>query len=97
MGPAAETRSLVPAETVQGAAIYNTDGDNLGSIDDIVIDRNTGNVAYAIMSFGGFLGHRNRYFPLAWSSLKYDTSLRGYVVHLQRAQLEAAPACGRWL
>ena len=55
-----------------------------------MIDRPSGKVAYAIMSFGGFLGMGNQYHPLPWSVLKYDTNLGGYVVNLDKRQLEGA-------
>ena len=66
--------------------------DNLGAIHDLMIDKPPGKVAYAIMSFGGFLGMGNQYHPVPWPVLKYDTSLGGYVVDLDKQQLEGAPA-----
>jgi len=86
-----ETGALIAADKVQGTAVYNTAGENLGSIQDVMIDKKSGNVAYAIMSFGGFLGIGNKYHPLPWSMLKYDTSKGGYVVSLSRSMLEKAP------
>jgi PRC-barrel domain len=71
---------------------YNAAGDNLGAIHDLMIDKPSGKVAYAIMSFGGFLGMGNQYHPLPWSVLKYDTNLGGYVVNLDKPQLEGASA-----
>ena len=58
----------------------------------VMIDKPSGKVAYAIMSFGGFLGMGNQYHPLPWSVLKYDTNLGGYVVNLDKRQLEGAQA-----
>src|SRR5579871_5125746 len=67
---------LVAADALQGTSIYSkSTGDRLGSIEDIVIDRKTGNVAYAIMSSGGFLGFAGRHHPLPWSMLRYDENL----------------------
>ena len=66
--------------------------DNLGAIHDLMIDKPPGKVAYAIMSFGGFLGMGNQYHPVPWPVLKYDTSLGGYVVDLDKQQLEGTPA-----
>lgn len=86
-----ETSTLIAANKVQGTAVYNTAGENLGSIQDMMIDKKSGNVAYAIMSFGGFLGIGNKYHPLPWSMLKYDTGKGGYVVNLSRSVLEKAP------
>jgi sporulation protein YlmC with PRC-barrel domain len=71
---APETGNLIASSKVQGTAVYNTAGESLGEIDDLMIDKSTGKVAYAIMSFGGFLGIMgNKYHPLPWSVLKYDT------------------------
>jgi hypothetical protein len=60
-----------------------------------MINKVSGQVAYAIMSFGGFLGIGERYHPLPWKSLTYDTSLGGYVVDVPRDRLEAAPTYSR--
>ena len=97
MGFPAKNSTLVAANEVQGAAVYDRTGDHLGCIDDLVIDRKTGNVNYAVMSSGGFLGIGTRYHSLPWSMVKYDAALGGYVINLERAQLEGAPAVGRWL
>jgi hypothetical protein len=87
-----ETGNLIASDKVQGTNVYNPAGDNLGSIHDVMIDKRSGKIAYAIMSFGGFLGIGNQYHPLPWSVLKYNTSVGGYVVHLDKQQLEGAPA-----
>jgi len=84
--------SLIGAAKVDGTAVYNTAGDRLGDIHDIMIDKQTGRVAYAIMSFGGFLGMGEKYHPLPWNTLKYDTRQGGYVVGLTKEQLEGGPA-----
>ena len=87
-----ETGNLIASDKVQGTYVYNAAGDELGSIHDLMIDKLSGKVAYAIMSFGGFLGIGNQYHPLPWSVLKYDTAKGGYVVHLDKRQLEGGPA-----
>lgn len=86
-----QTGSLIPAEKVIGTNVYNTAGDSLGEINDVMIDKQSGRIAYAVMSFGGFLGIGDRYHPLPWSTLKYDTRQGGYVVGLTKEQLEKAP------
>ena len=87
-----ETRRLISADKVQGTSVYNRGGDSLGSIYGLMIDKISGQVAYAVMSFGGFLGIGERYHPLPWGALTYDTSRGGYVVDLTREQLEGAPS-----
>ena len=96
MASAAETTTLVASDKMQGTKIYSATGDNLGSVDDLMIDEKSGTIAYAIMSVGGFLGIGSRYYPLPWSMLRFDTNLMGYVTSVDRAQLKGAPACGRW-
>jgi sporulation protein YlmC with PRC-barrel domain len=97
MGTVANTSRLVAAERVQGAKIFSATGDNLGSIDDIMIDEKSGHVAYAIVSIGGFLGIGSRCHSLPWSMLRHDANLHGYVVNVDHTQLKGAPAYGRWL
>ena len=87
-----ETGNLIAASKVQGTYVYNAAGEDLGSIHDVMIDKVSGKVAYAIMSFGGFLGIGNQYHPLPWSVLRYDTDKGGYVVNIDKRQLEGAPA-----
>jgi len=87
-----ETGTLIAADKVKGTKVYNSDGENLGEVDDLMIDKRSGQVAYAIMSFGGFLGIGDRYHPLPWSILTYDPERGGYVVDLSREVLERAPA-----
>ncbi|MDD7972792.1 PRC-barrel domain-containing protein [Roseinatronobacter alkalisoli] len=55
----------------------------------------SGRVSYAVMSFGGFLGIGERYHPLPWDTLDYDTALGGYVVNIPREQLEGGPSFAR--
>ena len=87
-----ETRRLISADKVTGTAVYNRNGDDLGTIYGLMLDKISGRVAYAVMSFGGFLGIGERYHPLPWGTLTYDTARGGYVVDLSRDQLEGAPS-----
>lgn len=86
-----ETGRLISSEKVDGTAVYNPAGERLGTIHHLMIDKYTGQVAYAVMSFGGFLGMGESYHPLPWRRLSYETRLGGYVVDLEARQLEAAP------
>jgi sporulation protein YlmC with PRC-barrel domain len=85
------TGPTIAASKVEGTAVYDLQGDKLGSIDDLAIDKTTGQVRYAVMEFGGFLGMGADRYPVPWSKLKYDTSKDGYVVDLDKASLEGAP------
>lgn len=90
-----ETASLISAGKVQGTNVYNTQGESLGEVYDLMIDKRSGKIAYTVMSFGGFLGMGENYHPLPWNTLKYDTRQGGYVVGLTRQQLEGAPTFAR--
>ena len=83
--------TLIAADKVKGTNVYNLAGDKLGSVDDIMIDKVSGRAIYAVMSFGGFLGMGEKYHPLPWATLKYDAQKGGYVVNLDKKQLEGAP------
>jgi len=87
-----ETSQLIASDKVEGTAVYNRNGDRLGSVYNFMVNKRSGHVAYAVMSFGGFLGIGSSYHPLPWNELTYDTSLGGYVVNRTREQLEGAPA-----
>ena len=86
-----ETDRLIASNKVEGTAVYNRDGERLGSVYNFMVDKHTGKVAYAVMSFGGFLGIGDSYYPLPWESLGYDSAMGGYVVDLDRSKLEGAP------
>ena len=86
-----ETVNLISADKVVGTSVYNHQGENLGSVYRLMLNKLNGQVAYAIMSFGGFLGMGESYHPLPWRVLKYEPSMGGYVVDLDRDRLEKAP------
>ena len=89
------SETLIGADKVKGTDVYNLAGDKLGSIDDIMINKVSGRAIYAIMSFGGFLGMGEDYYPIPWETLKYDTQKGGYVVNIDKSQLEGAPNYAR--
>lgn len=89
-----ETNTLISSDKVEGTSVLNRQGEKLGSIHTLMIDKISGKVAYAVMSFGGFLGIGDRYHPLPWSVLTYDTGQGGYMVDLDRTMLEGAPTYG---
>ncbi|QEX16789.1 photosystem reaction center subunit H [Hypericibacter terrae] len=86
-----ETYSLIGANKVNGTHIYNPKGDHLGEVDEIMIDKLSGKVAYAVATFGGFLGLGQSRYALPWSVLSYDTGKSGYVVALDAEKLKKAP------
>ena len=90
-----ETQSLIASDKVEGTAVYNSQGDRLGSVFNFMVNKRSGQVAYANLSFGGFLGIGERYFPLPWKALTYDTRMGGFVVDIDKSRLEAAPSYTR--
>jgi PRC-barrel domain len=88
---AKETTSLIGSDKVEGTAVYGPDREKIGSIERVMIDKLSGKVAYAVLSFGGFLGMGEDYYPVPWSTLDYDTNLGGYRVNFTREQLDRAP------
>ena len=82
-----ETNRLIASNKVEGTAVYNRQGERLGSVYNFMVDKRSGQAEYAVMSFGGFLGIGDSYHPLPWKSLKYDTSQGGYVVDLDKDRL----------
>ncbi|MCS4294975.1 PRC-barrel domain-containing protein [Comamonas piscis] len=87
--------SVISSDKVQGTKVYNPNGDKLGSVESLLLDKLSGKVRYAVMEFGGFLGMGTDVYPLPWETLKYDTGLGGYVVSLTKEQLEGAPRYAR--
>ena len=89
VGPS--SHPLILASRVNGTTVLNQTGDKIGHIDDLSIEKVSGKVIYAIMSFGGFLGIGEHFHPVPWSLLNFDAERDGYVVPLDKAALEAAP------
>ncbi len=87
-----ETERLIASDKVEGTAVYNRQGEHIGSVYTVMIDKYSGQVAYAVLGFGGFLGVGERYHPLPWKALDYDPRLGGYVAEVSREQLERAPS-----
>ncbi|BBK40472.1 hypothetical protein STVA_04920 [Allostella vacuolata] len=86
-----ETDRLIASDKVEGTAVYNRKGEHLGSVYNFMVDKVSGQAAYAVMSFGGFLGIGQSYHPLPWKMLTYDTGMSGYVVDIDAARLKGAP------
>ncbi|ACA15480.1 PRC-barrel domain protein [Methylobacterium sp. 4-46] len=89
-----ETRRLIASNKVEGTAVYNRQGESLGTIYNFMVDKVSGQVAYAVLSFGGFLGLGESYHPVPWRALTYDVRLGGYVIDLDVDALAGAPSQG---
>src|SRR3546814_12116485 len=90
--PIEETDRTIASDKVEGTAVYDLDGERLGHIHNFMIDKRSGEVRYAGMSFGGFLGIGEHYHPLPWQVLKYDEERGGYVVGLHTEAMKDAPS-----
>ena len=86
-----ETAALISSEKVEGTNVYRSNGDKVGKIEHLMIDKVGGKVAYAVMSFGGFMGMGHDHYPLPWSMLDYNERLGGYEVNIDEEQLKGAP------
>ncbi|MGY3117065.1 hypothetical protein ACVWXQ_001000 [Bradyrhizobium sp. S3.14.4] len=86
-----ETFSLIGSDKVEGTNVYGADGEKVGYIERVMIDKVSGKVSYAVLSFGGLLGIGDDHYPLPWQALKYDTNLGGYVTGITQDQLRGAP------
>jgi sporulation protein YlmC with PRC-barrel domain len=85
-------KPLIESDRVEGTDVLDLNGKNLGSIRRLMIDKLGGKVAYAVVSFGGFLGLGEEEYTLPWSKLNYDASLGGYRIDITEDQLRGAPA-----
>ncbi|ALR22473.1 MULTISPECIES: PRC-barrel domain-containing protein [Sphingobium] len=85
-------RDLIASDRVEGTAVFNLAGEKLGHISNFMVEKRGGQVRYATLSFGGFLGIGNDHYPLPWSMLDYDVDKGGYVVDLSKEVLEKAPS-----
>jgi len=87
-----KTHALIASDRVEGTDVRRLNGDSIGRIERLMIDKQSGNVAYAILSFGGLLGFGEKHLPIPWAALKYDVSLNAYTVALNDEDLAKAPS-----
>lgn len=84
--------SAIRAGKVIGTDVCNRSGENIGEVKDVVLDKLSNNIMFAIVGFGGFLGIAEKYHAVPWASLDYDEARNAYVIDATREQLSAAPA-----
>ena len=82
----------IRASRVIGTTVYNTAGENMGTIEDVMLEKTANDIMFAVIGFGGFLGIGDRHYPLPWEKLTYDTNMGGFVVDLDRRMIEGAPS-----
>lgn len=86
---------LVPARNVSGTVVYGRDGDKLGTVDEVILDKRTGQVTYVILTSGGFLALGQSYHPIPWSAFRYDAKQDLYEVAVDKRLLDGAPSYRR--
>ena len=86
-----ETVNLIASTKVKGTKLFTRSHERAGDIEDVMIDKISGHVAYAVAAFGGFLGIGEKRRAIPWSVLHYDTALDGYVANVDDSVLKDAP------
>jgi sporulation protein YlmC with PRC-barrel domain len=84
--------SAIRAKKVIGTNVKDTSGTKIGSVEDVVLDKQSNSIMFAVIGFGGFLGMAEKYHPIPWASLDYNENENAYVVSYTKDQLKAAPA-----
>ena len=84
--------SAIRAKKVIGTPVKDTKGDKIGTVEDLVLDKETNTIMFAVVGFGGVLGIGEKFHPVPWSALDYEEDGAAYVVPFTKEQLKAAPA-----
>ena len=84
--------SAIRAKKVLGTKVTDTSGNKIGTIEDIILDKQSNSILFAVVGFGGFLGMAEKYHPIPWSTLEYDSAEGSYTVSYTKEQLQAAPS-----
>ncbi len=84
--------SSIRAKKVIGTNVKDTTGQKIGQVEDVLLDKQSNNIMFAVVGFGGFLGMGEKFHPIPWASLDYDESESAYIVNFTKEQLKAAPA-----
>ena len=83
--------TLISSEDVQGTNVFSPNGTKIGDVDHLIIDKQSGRVTYAVMSFGGFLGLGHSHYPLPWGALRYNKDLGGFQTNVTETQVKDSP------
>ena len=82
---------LMSASTLEGDKVVNSEGEDLGKVEEIMLEVGTGEVAYAVLSFGGVMGMGDKLFAIPWKSLKLDPKNHQFVLDVDKERLKDAP------
>lgn len=83
--------NVMCASTVTGGTVRNMKGQDLGRIEEVMIDLDRGRIAYAVLASGGFLGMAERFYAIPWNALSVDVEQREFILDMEKEQLERAP------
>ncbi|EAQ33734.1 PRC-barrel protein [Nitrobacter sp. Nb-311A] len=89
-----ETGHLTASNKESGKAVYGAEDKKIGKIESVMIDKTSGEIAYAVLSFGGFLGIGKDHFPVPWKLLRFDPELGAYRSDISENRLHGAPKHG---
>ena len=84
--------NLIAADKVEGTDLFASNGDKLGTVRKVMIDKQSGTVSHALVGYGGLLGMGEDFYPVPWDALDYDTERGGYVVNIDKDKLKEAPS-----
>ena len=90
-----ETTNLIASDKVEDTPVFNREGEKLGTIKNFMVGKRNGRVEYAVLSIGGLFGMGERYHPLPWNALDYNTDKGGFVVDIDKEQLKSGPSFER--
>ncbi|MEI6095211.1 MAG: PRC-barrel domain-containing protein [Gammaproteobacteria bacterium] len=82
---------IVKASEITGTKVKNTAGENLGEINDVVIDKSQGKISYLVLDFGGLFGFGNKFFAMPWNLFTYDQEDGNYIIKLDKERLKNSP------
>jgi hypothetical protein len=84
--------ALIASDRVEGTPVCRVSGEKIGTVQRLMIDKTSGNVAYAVLRFGGLLGFGEKHLPIPWAMLKFDPTRQAYQVSITDAELSKAPS-----
>jgi sporulation protein YlmC with PRC-barrel domain len=82
---------LLSASTLMGDRVINSKGEELGKLEEVMLDIDSGCVGYAVLSFGGILGIGDKLFAIPWDAMRLDTDRKAFILDIDRQRLENAP------
>jgi len=83
--------TAILASKVKGTNVYNSSGDKIGHVEDVVLDKKSDQIMFAALGFGGVLGMGEKYAPVPWSMLDYQPDKGGYVIPMSEDMIKKAP------